>query len=182
MATDCPICFLSGGTFQICAHRVEGEIVNRVHPDLFHLHCLQEIRNGRCPMCRDVMILPNENHHALHQAVQSIRRAVGPLLTMSWWKNHLQQLADVVHRVAGSFLTMIQKTFSRSLTPAEIEQSNFETDIIGFGHNHSWDTVLEMLQKKNISSWARGNLVCAAAQENRLDIVQKLHKRCKLGI
>ena len=145
MATDCPICFLSGGTFQICAHRVEGEIVNRVHPDLFHLHCLQEIRNGRCPMCRDVMILPNENHHPLHQAVQSIRRAVGPLLTMSWWKDRLQQLVDAVHRVAGplltmswwkdhlqpladavhrvaeSFLTMIQKTFSRSIIPAEIE-------------------------------------------------------------
>jgi len=145
MATDCPICFLPGGTFQICAHRVEGEIVNRVHPDLFHLHCLQEIHNGRCPMCRDVMILPNDNHHSLHQAVQSIRRAVGPLLTMSWWKDHLlrladavhrvagplltmswwkdhlQPLADVVHRVAESFLTMIQKTFSRSITPAEIE-------------------------------------------------------------
>jgi hypothetical protein len=140
MANDCPICFLSGGTFQICAHRVEGEIVNRVHPDLFHLHCLQEIRNSRCPMCRDVMILPNKNH----QAIQSIRRAVGPLLTMSWWKDHLQQLANAVHRVARSFLTMIQKTFSRSLTSAEIEQSNFETDVIGFGHNHSRDTVHEM--------------------------------------
>jgi hypothetical protein len=105
MATDCPICFLPDGTFQISTHRIDGHVVDRVHPDLFHLHCLRAIHDKRCPMCRDIMVLPNETAHALLQPVQAVRQAVGPLLTTAWWKDHLQRLIGAVRRVAGPLLT-----------------------------------------------------------------------------
>jgi hypothetical protein len=107
MATECPICFLSGGTFKISEHRIDGQIVHRVHPELFHLHCLREIRYSRCPMCRDVMVLPDNGAcHLLRQTLSAICRAVRPLLTMRWWKEHIQRLAETVCRAVKPLFAM----------------------------------------------------------------------------